>query len=298
MLLTDILALLVNGVAMGAIYAMAGIGLNISYKPTNVFNLAQGEFVMLGAMLAWLFTSGGGEFPWIVAVVAVVAVVGVMGMVEERVAVAPHFKSGSHHHGWLTSTLAVSIIIIDLADKAFRADPRFVAAIPGTDLTTRTIGSVTFNTHQIAVVVIVVLSIFFLDWFYGRTLIGKSIEAVSEDQDGARLNGINPMHVTMLSFGAAAAYCALAGVLAAPLFLASTSLGIVLLVNGFMAMAVGGVGSNWGTLVGGLIIGCIESVGSLFFETGTRQFLVLMVLLAILLVRPQGLFGRAEGRMV
>lgn len=297
MLLTDFLALLVNGVAIGAVYAMAGIGLNIAYKPTNVFNLAQGEFVMLGAMLAWLFMSGW-SLPWLVAVVAVVVVIAAFGMVEERIAVAPHFKAGSHHHGWLTSTLAFSIIIIDLSDKAFRADPRFVPPIPGTDLTTQMIGSMAFNTHQIAVVVICVLSIVALDRFYGKTMIGKSIAAVSEDQEGARLNGINPVHITMLSFGGAAAYCALAGILAAPLLLASTSLGIALLVKGFMAMAVGGVGSNWGTLCGGIIIGCVESIGSLYLSTGSRQLLLLGVLLAILLIRPQGLFGKATGRTV
>lgn len=297
MLMTDLLALLVNGVALGAIYAMAGIGLNIAYKPTNVFNLAQGEFVMLGAMLTWLFMSGAG-LPWILAVLGVVSLVCLSGMFEERIAVAPHFRAGSRHHGWLTSTLAFSIIIIDLADKAFRADPRFVPAFPGTDLTTRTIGGLSYNTHQIAVLAIVVASIFLLDRFYERTLIGKSISAVSEDQDGARLNGINPMHITMLSFGAAAGYCAVAGVLAAPLLLASTSLGIALLVKGFMAMALGGVGSNWGTLIGGIVVGCIESVGSLYLSTGSRQLLLLVVLLAILLIRPQGLFGKATGRAV
>lgn len=297
MLLTDILALVVNGVAIGAIYAMVGIGLNISYKPTNVFNLAQGEFVMLGAMLAWLLITEAGVV-WILAATAVVLAVGIFGMLEERIAVAPHFKAGAHSHGWLTSTLAFSIIIINLADQAWRADPRFVPPVPGTGTSSQMIGAVTFNTHQIAVVLIVAASILGLDWFYRKTLIGKSISAVAEDQDGARLMGINPMHITMLSFGAGAAYCALAGILAAPLLLASTTLGLALLVKGFMAMAVGGVGSNWGTLIGGVLIGCIESVGSLYMSTGTRQLVLLLVLLAILLVRPQGLMGRPMGRTV
>lgn len=297
MLTTDILALMVNGISIGAIYAMVGIGLNISYKPTNVFNLAQGEFVMLGAMLAWLLITEAGVV-WILAATAVILAVGIFGMLEERIAVAPHFKAGAHSHGWLTSTLAFSIIIINVADQVWRADPRFVPPVPGTTTVSQMIGDISFNTHQIAVVAIVVISILGLDWFYRKTLIGKSISAVAEDQDGARLNGINPMHITMLSFGAGAAYCAAAGLLAAPLLLASTSLGLVLLVKGFMAMAVGGVGSNWGTLIGGIMIGCIESVGSLYLATGTRQLLLLLVLLAILLVRPQGLLGRPMGRTV
>lgn len=297
MFMSDLLALLVNGVAIGCIYAMVGIGLNIAYKPTNVFNLAQGEFVMLGAMLGWLFMSGVG-LPWIIAVVVVIVLVGLFGMFEERVAVAPHFKAGAQHHGWLISTLAFSIIIINVADRVFRADPQYMAPVPGTSTTSVVLGPLTYNTHQIAIVVLTLLSIVGLDWFYNKTMIGKSISAVSEDQEGARLNGISPAYITMLSFGAGAAYCAAAGLLAAPLLFASTSLGLMLLVKGFMAMAVGGVGSNWGTLVGGVLIGCVESVGSLYLSTGARLVLLLLLLLGLLLVRPQGLMGKPLGRTV
>lgn len=293
----DILSLTMDGIALGAIYAMVGISLNIAFKPTNVFNMAQGEFVMLGAMLSWVAMSGIG-LPWIIAAVLVLALLAVFGMFQERIAVAPHFKADSHHHGWLVSTLAFSVIVINIADHIFYPEPQFVAPLPGTSTMTQTWGALNFNTHQVAVIVIAVASIVALDWFYGRTLTGKSISAVSEDQDGARLNGINPLHITMLSFGAAAAYSAAAGLLAAPLVLASTSLGLLLLIKGFMAMAIGGVGSNWGTLLGGFMIGWIESIGSLYLSTGTRQFLLLAVLLGILLIRPQGFLGKPMGRAV
>lgn len=297
MYLTDILSLTVDGIALGAIYALVGISLNIAYKPTNVFNLAQGEFVMLGAMLSWLLISGV-EVPWVLGAVLVLVVVGLLGLVEERIAVAPHFKADVHSHGWLISTLAVSVIIINVTDKIFRPEPQMVPPVPGTSTMTQSMGPVFFNTHQLAVIALVVAIILGLDWFYSKTLTGKSISAVSEDQDGARLNGINPLHITMLSFGAAAAVSAAAGLLAAPLMLASTSLGLALLVKGFMAMAVGGVGSNWGTFFGGLLVGVVESLGSLYFSTGTRQLLLLGILLAILLIRPQGFFGKAMGRAV
>ncbi|TWH01182.1 amino acid/amide ABC transporter membrane protein 1 (HAAT family) [Mesorhizobium sp. J18] len=297
MLLEDFLALMVNGVTLGAVYAMAGIGLNIAYKPTNVFNLAQGEFVMLGAMLGWLFLTDM-SMAWIVGTIGVVLAVGALGVLEERVAVAPHLKVQSHHHGWLISTLAFSIIIINIADQVFRADPRFVPSLPGTSLDTMFVGPVAFNTHQVAVLVIVVASVFAIEYVYRRTRIGKAISAVSEDRDGARLNGINPLHLTMISFAAGAAYCAFAGIIAAPLMLASTSLGLALLVKGFMAIALGGVGSNWGTLLAGIIIGCVESLSSITLSTGYRQLLLLGILLVVLLIRPNGLFGKAAGRSV
>ncbi|MCC6000068.1 MAG: branched-chain amino acid ABC transporter permease [Pararhodobacter sp.] len=297
MLLEDFLALMVNGVALGAIYAMVGIGLNIAYKPTNVFNLAQGEFVMLGAMLGWLLLTYVG-MPWVAGTLILLVAIGILGGFEERVAVAPHFRADSHHHGWLISTLAFSIIIINIADQVFRADPRFVPPIPGFSLDTIFMGPLSFNTHQVAVVALVVASIFGIEYFYRHTLTGKAISAVAEDRDGARLNGINPLHLTMLSFVAGGAYCALAGIIAAPLLLASTSLGLMLLVKGFMAMALGGVGSQWGTLIGGIVIGCIESISSILLTTGYRQLVLLAVVLLVLLIRPHGLFGKAPGRTV
>jgi branched-chain amino acid transport system permease protein len=297
MFLEDYFALIVNGVAIGAIYAMVGISFNIAYRPTNVFNLAQGELVMLGAMGAWVLMSVVG-LPWALAAIGVIIAIALLAGIEERVAVAPHFRGGAHDHGWLISTLAFSIIIINWSDKLFRADPRLVQPIPGTSLQTHMIGPVAFNTHQIAVVVIAVGSIFLLEYIYKKTMIGKAISAVAEDRDGARLNGINPFYLTALSFVAAGGYCAIIGLAAAPLLLASTSLGLMLLVKGFTAMALGGVGSNWGTLIGGILIGVIDSLSSVLVSAGFRPLVIFVVLLSILLIRPQGIFGTPPGRVV
>lgn len=297
MLLEDYLALMVTGVTMGAVYAMVGVGLNIAYKPTNVFNLAQGEFVMLGAMFAWgLMTDL--SWPWLVAAPLVLLAVAVFGAFEERIAVAPLLKSASHHHGWIISTLAFSIVIVNVSDQVYGTDPRAVPPIPGASLQNMQIGPLPFTTQQFAIVLMAVLSIAAVEYFYRHTLMGKRVLAVAEDPDAARLNGISPLKLTMASFAAGAAYCAFAGIIAAPILLASTSIGLLLLVKGFMALAIGGVGNNWGTLLGGLMIGCVESISSVSATPGYRQVLLLAVLLVILLIRPYGFFGSRAVRDV
>lgn len=297
MLLEDLLALLVTGVTMGAIYAMVAVSFNVAYKPTNVFNMAQGELVMLGAMFAWgLMTQSA--LPWLVGAALALAAVAAIGLFEERVAVAALLRKPSHHHGWIISTLAFSIIVLNVADHVYGTDPQPVPPVPGATLDTLQWGALTFSTQQVAVVLIAVASIALVEWVYRRTLVGKAVRAVAEDRDAARLNGISPARLTMTSFAIAAAYAALTGVVAAPLLLASTSIGLTLLVKGFMALAIGGVGSNWGALAAGILLGCVESLGSVSLTPDYRQVLLLAVVLLVLLVRPFGLFGRPGLREV
>lgn len=297
MLLEDLLAVLTTGLTMGAIYAMVAVSFNVAYKPTNVFNMAQGELVMLGAMFAWgLMTVKG--LPWIAGLVLVMAAVALIGLFEERVAVATLIRRPSHHHGWIISTLAFSIIIINVGDHIWGTDPQVVPPLPGASMDTVQWGDFTFNTQQFAVLAVAVASIALVEWVYKHTLPGKAVRAVAEDRDAARLNGISPSRLTMTSFALAAAYAALTGVVAAPLVFASTAIGLALLIKGFMALAIGGVGSNWGALAAGLLLGCVESFSSVALTPGWRQVLLLAVVLGLLLVRPFGFFGRAGVREV
>lgn len=293
----DLLALLTTGLTMGAIYAMVAVSFNVAYKPTNVFNMAQGELVMLGAMFAWIIMSHKGV-PWIVGLLLVMGAVALIGLVEERVAVATLLRRPSHHHGWIISTLAFSIVILNVGDQVWGTDAQVVPPVPGASLDTVQWGALTFSTQQVAVIAIALASIALVEWIYRHTLAGKAVLAVAEDRDAARLNGISPSRLTMTSFALAAAYAALTGAVAAPLLLASTSIGLGLLVKGFMALAIGGVGSNWGALAAGILIGCVESFSSVSLTPGYRQLLLLGVVLVVLLARPFGLFGRAGVREV
>ena len=297
MSLEDFLSLLLSGLTVGAIYGMTGVSLSIAYKPTNVFNMAQGGFVMLGMMFGWgLLTFF--KMPWWLGTILVMACVALIGVIVERVAVAPVQRENQHSHGWIISTLAISIIMVNVADKIWGSDPRQVPPIPGTSMQQREFGAFGFTTNQIAVILIAFISVAAIEYFYHRTRTGRAVLAVAEDRDGARLCGISPLRMTMGSFAVGAAYAAFTGIIAAPFLLASTHVGLEMLIKGFIALAIGGLGSHWGTLLGGILIACIESFGSGYLSPGIRQLLLLTVFLSILFVRPYGFFGQAVGREV
>lgn len=297
MSLEDFLSLLVNGVTIGAVYAMIGVSLNIAYRPTNVFNMAQGAFVMLGMMFAWGVLTVWG-LPWFLGAALVVAAVALLGLVEERVAVAPVTVAGTGAQGWLISTLAVFIILSNVSDRVWGAEPRSVPPFPGTTLDPYSVGPLSIASNQVAIWLLAAASIAAIEAFYRRTRPGRAVMAVAEDRDGARLCGISPRNLTMGSFAAGAGYAAFTGAVSAPLLLASTSVGLDMLIKGFMALAIGGIGSNWGALLGGVLIACIDSLSSVYLTPGYRQLTLLLVLLAVLVLRPYGLFGSAGGREV
>jgi branched-chain amino acid transport system permease protein len=153
------------------------------------------------------------------------------------------------------------------------------------------------SSYQIAVVVVTMALVLAVEAFYG-TRAGKAVLAVAEDRDAALLRGINPNRLSSWSFFLGGGIAALTGVLAAPLLYASTGLGPSLLLKGFAAAAVGGIGNNRGALIAGYIIGIAEALAAAALSPGYQLASTFAVTLVILLIRPHGLFGRAEARSV
>lgn len=290
------LDLLVGGLTAGSLYALVAMGFNILYRPTNVFNFAQGDLVMLGAMLgATVMTVLG--LPWFVGAILAMLAVAVLAFVEERIAVAPVLNRSATGHGWVITTLAVSMIFANLVGLAWGPDP--IAVKPPAPLSTETFDLLGANvsSYQIAIVVVTLALILGVEAFYG-TRAGKAVLAVAEDRDAALLRGINPNRLSSWSFFLGGAVAALTGVLAAPLLYASTGLGPSLLLKGFAAAAVGGIGNNRGALLAGYIIGIVEALAAAVLSPGYQLAATFAVMLVILLIRPHGLFGRAEARAV
>lgn len=290
------LNVLINGLTTGSLYALVAVGFNILYRPTNVFNFAQGDLVMLGAMVtATALVSWA--LPWPLALLLSMVIVGAIALFEERVAVSPIIRRSAHGAAWIISTLAISLIIANLADRLWGPDP--IGIKPPWPLSTQTLGSgeVRISSYQIALWCITILAVVVIEGFY-RTRRGKAVLAIAEDRDAALLRGIDPDRLNRWSFALGGAFAALAGVLAAPILYASTGLGPLLLLKGFEAAAVGGVGNNRGALLAGYVLGIAEAVGALLLSPGYQQATTYGVLLVILLIRPQGLFGVPEARRV
>jgi branched-chain amino acid transport system permease protein len=290
------LDLFVGGLTAGSLYALVAMGFNILYRPTNVFNFAQGDLVMLGAMLGATAMTVLG-LPWFVGAALAMLAVAVLALVEERIAVAPVLNRSASGHGWVITTLAVSMIFANLVGLAWGPDP--IAVKPPAPLSTETFDLLGANisSYQIAIVVLTLMLILGIEAFYG-TRAGKAVLAVAEDRDAALLRGINPNRLSSWSFFLGGAVAALTGVLAAPLLYASTGLGPALLLKGFAAAAVGGIGNNRGALLAGYIIGIVEALAAAVLSPGYQLAATFAVMLVILLIRPHGLFGRAEARAV
>jgi branched-chain amino acid transport system permease protein len=288
--------ILITGLPAGCLYALVAASFNILYRPTNVFNFAQGDLVMLGAML-FVTLQGKTAMAWPLALLLAVAAVGVTAVGIERVAVAPLLQRSTHGHGWIITTLAVSMIAANAAGKLWGADPLPVAAPFGLSTEPMQIAGLLVPSYQIALVLFTLALIVGTEALY-HTRMGRAVIGVAENRDAALLRGINPATLSIWSFAIGGAFAGLVGYLASPILFASTSLGAGLLLKGFAAAALGGLGSNRGALAAGLLIGITESTSATFLPAGYQNAVILGVVLSVLLLRPQGIFGSVHARAV
>lgn len=287
---------LVRGLTNGSIYALLAVSFNIMYRPTNVFNFAQGDLAMLGAMLMATLLAGG-RLPWYVAGGVTVGAVAVLAVLEEGVAVAPTLRRSSRGATWVITTLAVSMILENLADRAFGPDPMSVAPPPPFTLGTFTLAGVRLSSYNVGLIGLTLVAVFAVERFY-RTLAGRAVLAVAEDRDAALLRGIDPRRLSAWSFLIGGAFAAFTGIAAAPFLYASTLLGTGLLLKGFEVAALGGVGSNWGALAAGCIVGVSESLTATMLSPGLQDAVTFVLVLCLLLRWPRGLLGQREARVV
>lgn len=278
--------LVIPGLTFGSLYALVAVGINLLYRPTNVLNFAQGDLVMIGAML--MAASAIGRLPWLLAAACVALIVGVLALIEERIAVAPVLRRSTHTPIWVITTLAFSIILSEIAGKVWTDQPRTVAPPAPLSMKTLHVGGLEFSTYQIAVVVFTIAVISALELF-GRTRVGCAVRAVAADRDAARLRGINPEQLGRWSFLAGGALAGLTGVLAAPLLLASVTMGFGLLIKGFFVTVVGGVGDFRGALVAGWMLGIVEAAGANYVSPGFQVAILFAAVLVVLMIRPAGL---------
>lgn len=288
-------SVVLHGLVAGCLYALAGISLNILYRPTNTFNFAQGDLIMLGAMVCAALL-GVSKLPWYLAALLSIALVAVIAWVEYFVAIAPMLKR-KHGVGWIISTLSVSLIIQDLVGKLFGPDPMMVNPPPPITTELQTIGPLEVSGYQVLVIVFTAAMVAATGYFYTRRT-GRAVNAIAEDREAALLRGIDPNRLAWLSFLAGGVAAAVIGILAAPMLYASTGMGPALLIKGFEAVAVGGVGSVRGALIAGCLLGVIEAIGGALLSPGYQNAVTFVVVLAILLVRPSGLVGSTSTRVV
>lgn len=287
---------IVTGLTAGSLYGLVAVGFNMLYRPTKVFNFAQGDLVMLGSMGGALLLTQL-HWSWWAALAATMLAIAAVALLEERIAVAPVLKRSSHGTAWIITTLAVAMIIANIVGKVWGPDPIVVPAPAPFSTDMLPIDGVSVSSYQIALIVLTLVLVLAVERLY-RSLWGKAAMAVAEDRDAALLRGIDPRAIARWSFALGGAFAALTGMLAAPILNASTLLGVMLLLKGFASAAIGGLGSNRGALLAGYLIGIAEAFSALWLSPGYHNSVMLALVLGVLLVRPGGLFTSLEARTV
>lgn len=283
---------LFSGITVGAVYALVALGFTIIYNASDVVNFAQGEFVMLGGMIT-VFAHEAG-LPLVFAAVVAIAATSVVGILLNKLAIEP--ARGAPVVSLIIITIGASILIRGatqlIFDKQLHRLPSFSGDTPFR------VGGATILPQSLWVVG-GAIAVFVALWlFFTRTLAGKAVLATADNRLAAQLVGINTNRVMTLSFALSAAIGALAGVLITPITLVAYDVGVGLALTGFAAAMLGGMGNPKGALAGGLLLGLLEALTAGYISSEYKGAVAFLVILGVLFVRPQGLFGASSSERV
>lgn len=285
------LNVLVSGLASGALFASAALVYNVMFSTSKVLGVTTGQAAMLGGVFgAWFMTRL--NLPVIVALLGSVAVGGAFGFLTDVVAVR-RVLNRSDEHLWLLSTLALATITQQAVALWWGTEP-----LPFPRVIRQDYGAGLLDQKYWLPVVTVLALAAGLELFYRRTLYGKLFLAMSEDAFAARARGIPTDRIRALSYVLAGMMGGLCGFMAGQLTFAYFAVGITLSLNGFIALAVGGLGSNTGALVGGAALGILSSVAASIIGGEYQNTVAVGLLMVVLLVKPAGLFGAPVARPV
>lgn len=292
-MLTVLMQFIFSGVTIGAVYALVGLGFNIIYNATSVINLAQGEFVVMGGLLMWFFTESL-KLHFIVSVVLTLLSAGLVGLLMERLTIRP--LKGADLLLMIMITVAVSIVLRGVIMFKFGKDPYGYA--PFTSGEPVMIFGAVIQQQVLWVLGITATLISLVYMFFNKTMLGKAMSACAVNPLAARLVGINVNKMIMISFVLSAILGAVAGIAITPISLMEYDKGPALAVKGFCAAIMGGLGQGMGAIVGGFIIGILESLTAGYIHSGFKDAVALVIMLAILVFKPSGIFGSKSAMQV
>lgn len=285
---------LISGLGLGSMYGLLALGFHVTHAVSNTVNFAQGSTMMLGAVVCFsLWVTFG--LPLSVALMGALAASAMWGVIVERIAVRPFVERGSN--AWLIATVALGIVIDNGVLFTFGKDPR---GMPPGILTT---GAITVADIKIqylqALIPLVGLAIATaLHLFFQRTRHGKALLAVVQNPDAARLMGINIERVIVAAFALSGLLAGIAGILVAPLFTISSTMGTLFGIKAFAVAILGGIGNAWGVVLAGLIYGVAEALIIALLGSTYSQIVTFALVILVLALRPHGLFGTSAVKKV
>ena len=280
------LQFLLSGLTAGSIYALTAIGFTIIFNCTQVVNFAQGEFVMLGAMIASVMVKSG-RAPLPLACIEAILIVSVVGCLL-AVALLRPLRKGSTIT-LIVITVGASIFLRGAAMLLWGKDPLALPSFSNADYLH--IRGASMPMQSVWVFLTSACLVVLLWLFFRYSLLGRAMRACASCKSGAKLVGININRMTVFSFAMGAAVGAIAGVVVAPITSAHYDMGIMLGLKGFCAAILGGLGNFTGGILAGLLLGVLEAMGIGFVDSAYKDAIAFVILLIILFTRPQGVLG-------
>ena len=281
---------IVNGISMGAIYGLIAMGLTLIFGTMRVTNFAHGAFMMIAMMIAYTLWGLTGINPYLL-IILVGPLMFLFGYATQMILIRPVLAAESDKNDPISVllTAGLSIVLENLALMIFGADYRM--AQTSFSNATFTFGNVTLSAARFYGLIITLAISVGLWIFLQKTETGRQLRATGQDRNTAALMGINSERIFAIAFGIGTALLAVAGLVLLPFYYVSPSVGNVFQTRAFIVVVLGGLGSVPGALVGGIIIGLIETIAAQFITASITSVIIYLVFLVILFVKPSGLFG-------
>ena len=291
--MASFIQLLVSGLATGAIYALIAVGFTLLWQTSQTINFAQGEFVMLPAFFVLAALNFGAPF-WLAALIAIALSVAILGLMFKLVIVDPMLK-----HGVLPlviSTIALSLFLKESAKDFYSSQAQpFPALVPPIDL--HFLGAV-ISLQSITVLAVAVVTVLALHLLLNNTRLGRMMQATAQNPTLARILGVPVNRMVLYTFLINGVLVAIASILISPIYLAKFTNGETLGMAAFLAAIIGGFNQVRGAILGGVVLGVLDNLSAAYLSSQYRAAFPLIILIVVILWRPQGLLGRVEERTV
>ena len=291
--MSELIQLVVSGIATGAIYALAALGFTLLWQAAGVINFAQGEFVMLPAFAMLLFAAFGAPL-WIAFLRACGAAMLLLGVGFKRIIVDPLIRHGVIP--LVIATLGLSIGLKSAVKAGYSAEAHaFASPFPAGQFA---LAGVNISYADVGTLALAGAIVIGLQMFLNRTVTGRAMQAVAQNTDAARVLGINVQRMVLYTFLINAVLAAVAALLVTPTYLAKFDMGDSIGQKAFFAAIIGGFNQTRGALLGGVLIGVLENIVGFYVSPAYKEGVALMLFLVVILLRPEGLLGKAEERKV
>jgi branched-chain amino acid transport system permease protein len=291
--MASFIQLLVSGLATGAIYALIAVGFTLLWQTSQTINFAQGEFVMLPAFFILVAMNAGAPF-WLACLIGIAASVVILGVVFKLIIVDPMLR-----HGVLPlviSSIALSLFLKETVKDFYSSQAQpFPVLVPATDV--HIFGAV-ISTQSLAVLAVAIATVIGLSLLLNKTRLGRMMQATAQNPTLARILGVPVKRMVLYTFLVNAVLVAIASILISPIYLAKFTNGETLGMAAFLAAIIGGFNQVRGAILGGIILGILDNLSAAYLSSQYRAAFPLLILIVVILVRPQGLLGRVEERTV